>query len=79
MLAVIWWLNALPTVPLAVAALLITGAWAKMRRVKDWFPEPPPFVALMVTVALPAALGVPLIRPLVAFSDNPLGRVPVIE
>ena len=36
-------------------------------------------MALMVTVALPAALGVPLIRPLVAFSDNPLGRVPVIE
>ena len=42
-------------------------------------PEPPPFVALMVTVALPAALGVPLIRPLVAFSDNPAGRAPVIE
>ena len=42
-------------------------------------PEPPLFMALMVTVALPAVLGVPLINPLVALSDNPPGRVPETE
>jgi hypothetical protein len=36
-------------------------------------------VALIVTVALPTALGVPLIKPLVAFSDNPAGKAPETE
>jgi hypothetical protein len=42
-------------------------------------PDPPAFVALTVTDALPATLGVPLIKPLVAFSDNPAGSVPETE
>ena len=42
-------------------------------------PDPPVFVALTVMDALPATLGVPLINPLVAFSDNPAGSVPETE
>ena len=62
-----------------VAGLAGSPCRRRTRMVIVAFPIPPPFVAPMVTVVLPAALGVPLIRPLVAFSDNPLGRAPVIE
>jgi hypothetical protein len=47
--------------------------------INDLLPVPPEFVALSVTVVLPAADGVPVILPLVPFSVNPAGNVPTTE
>ena len=74
MLAVIWKLNAVPTVPLALATLVITGRAGRMRIDKLDEPAPPAFEAERLTVKLPAPVGVPAIRPLVAFRLNPVGR-----
>jgi hypothetical protein len=35
-------------------------------------------VALTVKVRVPSTVGVPVIRPVVAFSDRPLGSVPAV-
>jgi hypothetical protein len=37
---------------------------------------PPPFVAVSVTVELPAVVGVPVIAPVVVLRLNPAGSVP---
>jgi hypothetical protein len=71
--AIIWYENALPTVPFAVAALVITGA-AVTVTVSVAVPVPPLLVALNVTVETPAPLGVPEIKPVVVLTDNPLGN-----
>ena len=71
--AIIWYENALPTVPLAVAALVITGADVTVT-VSVAVPVPPLLVALNVTVETPAPLGVPEIKPVVVLTDNPLGN-----
>jgi hypothetical protein len=72
--AVIWYENAVPTVPLAVVALVITGAATAIVSVNVALPVPLPFVALNVTVEVPAAVGVPEINPLVLLTDNPPGN-----
>ena len=69
----------MPTVPLAVAALEMTGAvtttgLAATVIVRVLVPEPPALVALRVTAEVAAAVGVPEIRPLVAFTIRPAGR-----
>jgi hypothetical protein len=74
LLAVIWYENALPSVPLAVVALVITGAGMAMVSVKVALPVPPLFVALSVTVELPAAVGVPEINPVVLLTVSPAGK-----
>jgi hypothetical protein len=38
------------------------------------FPVPPALVALSVTVEVPAAVGVPEIRPVPVFTDKPAGN-----
>jgi hypothetical protein len=76
--AVIWYENALPAVPFAVPPLVITGPAELMVNVSVAVPVPPLLVALRVTVEVPAALGVPEIRPVDVFTDNPPGR-PVAE
>ena len=43
----------------------------------DAVPVPPAFVAPIVTVVVPAWLGVPLIIPVELLSDRPIGSVPV--
>jgi hypothetical protein len=67
-----------PTLPLAVAALEITGAVtttgaAATVIVRVLVADPPALVALRVTVEVAAAVGVPEITPLVAFTVSPAG------
>jgi hypothetical protein len=52
----------------------MTGAPTVIVRVSVALPVPVLFVALNVTVEVPAAIGVPEISPLVVFTDNPAGR-----
>src|SRR5258707_7548456 len=54
---------------LAVVPLVITGAPAVIVKVSVAVPVPPPFVALRFTVAVPAAVGVPLINPVDVFTS----------
>ena len=69
----------MPTLPLAVAALEITGAVtttgaAAMVIVSALAPEPPALAAFMVTVEVAALVGVPEITPLAAFTVSPAGN-----
>jgi hypothetical protein len=43
-------------------------------RVSDWFPVPPALLAESVTVLVPAAVGVPEMRPLPVLTTNPAGK-----
>jgi len=61
-------------VPLAVVALLITGAGGLAVSVSVAVPVPPLLAALNVTVEVPAAVGVPEIKPDVVFTDKPAGK-----
>jgi hypothetical protein len=72
--AVIWYEKALPTVPLAVVALVITGAAMAIVSVRVALPVPPLLLALSVTVEVPAAVGVPEIKPLLVLTDRPAGN-----
>ena len=66
-----WWL-----MPLAVVALVITGAGAAaaMVSVRVAVPVPPLLVALSVTEDVPAAAGVPEIKPDPVFTVSPAGN-----
>jgi hypothetical protein len=37
-------------------------------------PVPPAFVALIVALVVPTAVGVPVIAPVLVFTDNPAGK-----
>ncbi len=67
----------MPTVPLAVAALEITGAVttgaAATVIVRAFVAEPAALVAFMVTVEVAATVGDPEITPLVALTVRPAG------
>ena len=67
-------MNDEPTVPLAVAALLMTGAGGTMVSVKVEVPVPPAFFAARMIVNVPASAGVPVICPVAGFKFNPTGR-----
>ena len=69
----IWYLKAVPTVPFAVPALVITGAATLTVSVSVAVPVPVPLVALIVTLEVPAAVGVPEIRPVLEFTVIPAG------
>jgi hypothetical protein len=71
--AAIWYEKAVPVVPLAVVALLITGSARLTVSVRVALPAPPALVALRDTVEVPAAVGVPEINPVVLFSVRPAG------
>ena len=45
-----------------------------MVKVKVALPVPPALVALMVTVYVPAVVGVPEIKPVLVFTDKPAGN-----
>ena len=62
------------TVPLALVALVITGAAGLIVNVSVAFPVPPVFVALNVTVELPAPVGVPEIKPVLLLTVSPAGN-----
>jgi hypothetical protein len=66
--------NALPTTPLAVVALVITGK-PVMVSVRVAVPVPTLLVALSVTVDVPPVpVGVPEITPVVVLTDKPAGN-----
>ena len=68
----------MPTFPLAVAALEITGAVTVVAAVtvivRVLVAEPPALVALRVMVEVAATVGVPEITPLVAFTVSAAGN-----
>ena len=68
----------MPTVPLAVAALEMTGAAttgaAATVIVIVLAPEPPALAAFKVTAEVAATVGVPEISPLVVFTVSPAGN-----
>ena len=55
--------------------LVITGGAGLIVKVSVWLPVPPALVALMVTVYVPAVVGVPEIKPVLVFTDRPAGRL----
>jgi hypothetical protein len=62
-------------VPVALVALVITGVGGGlMVSVKVALPVPPALVALIVTVKVPEAVGVPEISPVVVFTAKPAGN-----
>jgi len=66
--------NAVPTIPLAVSALEITGAGGfEIVIVTVPVPVPPAFVAEIFTVVAAAVVGVPLITPVDALKVKPAG------
>ena len=73
-MAVMEYEKAIPTVPLAVLALVIAGCATATVRVRVALPVPPAFVALSVTVEVPAAVGVPEINPVAVFTVSPAGK-----
>jgi hypothetical protein len=63
-----------PTVPVAVVLLLITGAAIDTVSVRVAVPVPPLLVAFKVTVEVPAVVGVPEMRPDVVLTVRPAGN-----
>ena len=59
---------------MAVVALVITGGAAAMVRVNVAWPVPALLVALNVMVDVPAAVGVPEIKPVLLFTVKFAGR-----
>ena len=68
--------NECPAVAVTDLALLMTGTEiaALIVRVRVADPVPTAFLALMVTLEVPAAVGVPLMTPLLVFTVKPAGR-----
>ncbi len=63
--------------PFALAALVITGVATgagAIETVNVALPVPPVLVALKVTEELPAAVGVPLIKPVAVLIERPAGK-----
>ncbi len=54
--------------------MITGGAGGLMVMVSVAVPVPPAFVALIVTVNVPAAVGVPEITPVEVFTANPAGN-----
>ena len=63
-----------PVVPVAEAALVITGAGGLTVSVNVAVPVPPTFVALSATLDVPAVVGVPEISPVVVLTVSPAGK-----
>jgi hypothetical protein len=73
LVAVIVYEKAVPTVPLALVALLMTGAAMETVSVRVALPVPPALIALRVTEDVAAAVGVPEITPVAVLIDSPAG------
>jgi len=71
-------LKAVPTVPEKVEAVTTGGEGKTMLKDIVLEPLPAPLVAVTVTEAVLTADGVPEITPVVAFIDNPAGKVPAV-
>ncbi len=66
-------MNAAPVVPVAVVALVTTGAGGLTVSVSVAVPLPPAFVALRVIAVVPAKVGVPETAPVPVFTVRPAG------
>jgi len=66
--------KAVPTVPLVVPLLVMAGGETYIVKVSSALPVPPPLVALRFTPNVPAAVGVPEIKPEVIFTPRPAGN-----
>jgi hypothetical protein len=55
-------------------ALVITGGTVEIVMVSIADPVPAAFVALIVVLVVPAAVGVPVIAPVLVFRDSPAGK-----
>jgi hypothetical protein len=75
LVAVIRYEKALPTVPLALRLLVMTGGALAIVKVKVALPVPPLLVALSVTADVPADVGVPEITPVPVLTDKPAGKL----
>ena len=64
----------MPTVPVVIVALDITGIAALIVIVNVFVPVPVTLIALIVTLDVPAAIGVPLITPVDVFTLKPAGK-----
>jgi len=51
----------------------MTGVGGLIVKVNVWLPVPPALVALIVTVYVPAVVGVPEINPVLVFTVKPAG------
>lgn len=60
--------------PVAVLALLITGALSVISMVTARLPVPVALVAYTVTLLVASTVGVPEMTPVLAFNDSPAGR-----
>ena len=60
--------------PVALAALVITGAGGFTVKVKVAVPVPPALVALKLTFEVAAVVGVPEISPVPVLIDKPAGK-----
>ncbi len=67
-------MNRVHVVPVAVVALVTTGICADTVSVRVAVPVPALFVAVSVIVFVPAAIGVPEIRPVDVLTDTPAGK-----
>ena len=68
-------MNVTPISPLAVVTLLMTGIGGLVVSVKTAVPVPLEFIAPIVTLLIPAIVGVPEITPVVVFTLSPAGRL----
>ena len=59
--------------PLAVVALVMTGGGGLIVKIKVALPVPLLLAALIVTLYVPAVVGVPEIAPVVVFTVKPAG------
>ena len=73
LVAVIVYENDTSITPLAPVALVMTGSADPMVRLSDAVPLPALFVAVSVTVEVPAVVGVPLMTPVAVFTLKPAG------
>ena len=55
---------------------VVVGSGLLIVKVKVALPVPPELVALMVTLYVPAVVGVPEIKPVLVFTDRPAGSTP---
>ena len=67
-------MNATPTCPVAVRALVITGGGGLIVKVSVAVPVPLPLVALRLTLYVPAVVGVPEIKPVAVLTLKPAGK-----
>ena len=58
----------------ALSALVMAGGGGLIVRARVAVPVPPALVAPMVTLKLPVAVGVPVMAPVVVFTESPAGR-----